>query len=83
MLTDKKLNDLKKKVYELQIHIKSCSEVLDTIIKEIEENDKPPTKGQSAALKRQANKTERMNRIREMFEMDRIRKMNKKKNNLD
>ena len=74
MLTDKKLQDLKKKVYQLQIHIKSCNEVLEAIIKEIEENDKPPTKSQSIALKRQANKTELMNHFRQMDEDKRLGK---------
>lgn len=79
MLTDKKLDDLKKKVYELQIHIKSCSVVLETIIKEIEENDKPLTTRQSNKIKRDAEMTDRINKYHQMFEKKRIRKINKEK----
>ncbi|MBK9792704.1 MAG: hypothetical protein IPP60_06280 [Sphingobacteriales bacterium] len=73
MLTNKKTGDLKK-VYQVQTQLKSCNEVLETIIKEIEENDKPPTKGQSIALKRQANKKELMNHLRQMDENRRFGK---------
>ncbi|MCC6516810.1 MAG: hypothetical protein IT275_10695 [Chitinophagales bacterium] len=68
------MQELKKKVYQLQIHIKSCNEVLEDMIKEIEESDKPLTKGQSAALKRQANKMELMNLFHQIDENRRFGK---------
>ena len=74
MLTDKKLQELKNKVYQLQIHIKSCNEVLETIIKEIEENDKPMTTRQSNKLKREAKFTELVNHLRQIDENKRLGK---------